>query len=173
VDDQWRIFVGWASGAYVSSLAHDFSKDLNELIAQYGGPDRIELRAPDEGWVSYPAVRTRTLRDEWHSYKSDRGIPLVYLGPPPAPLEPGILTVENYLKWYEIYVVLPSGLVSPLPMGVLDRYHKECHGATAWRDHVPHPDYCWWIPEAYPDQYDWDSQSLDMVVGRSHNDNRR
>ena len=47
---EYRIFVGWNDGqAYVNSLDPDFQKDLNQLIAQYGKPDTVELR-DDNNW---------------------------------------------------------------------------------------------------------------------------
>ena len=107
--------------------------------------------------------------DKWRSYKSDRDIPLVYLGPPPRPGEQWILTVENYLKWYTIYVVLPEGEVEPLSDEMWQRYDREHPMDSAWHDHVPNPDFCRWIPEAYP-EYTWDGQAFDMIVGRLRNE---
>ena len=46
-----RIFVEWDNGAYVSSLASDFGRELLELVAHYGRPSKVEFRAHDEGWA--------------------------------------------------------------------------------------------------------------------------
>lgn len=40
----FRIFVGWDNGSFVNSWSADFQQELNELIAQFGQPNTIELR---------------------------------------------------------------------------------------------------------------------------------
>lgn len=96
-------------------------------------------------------------------FKSERGILLVYQG---MQASPGVhmLTVESYIKWYSIYAVSPSGVVSKLSRDLARRYEEE-EGRMAWGDHVPHPDFCEWIPETFP-EYEWDAPSLDMIRGR-------
>lgn len=88
-------------------------------------------------------------------YVSPRDLPLVFQD------EPGdrpILTVENYVKWYTLYVVHPDGRVREADMTEEDGFR------SAWRDHVPHPAAC----HAYArlKGWEWDENSLDMVYGR-------
>jgi hypothetical protein len=84
-------------------------------------------------------------------YYSDRGFPLVFTGV----LRQGsssVLTVENYLKWYSLYLVEPDGSVR-----VIEFPDEFC-------DHVPYPasvqklanDNGWFMC----------SESMEMIVGR-------
>ncbi len=90
-------------------------------------------------------------------YDSDRGMPLVYVGEPPP--ERPILTVENYCKWYSLYLVKPGGWVE-----AVDMYDAGSSFTAAWHDHVPDPGEC----ERYAELkgYDWDENALDMIYGR-------
>lgn len=89
-------------------------------------------------------------------------MPLVYCWSEP---QVPVITVENYLKWYTIHVVMPDGSVeSPdLPYG---------NGDLWWHDHVPSKEFCDNVVAALramlPKYADvkWDPQSLEMVVGR-------
>ncbi len=88
-------------------------------------------------------------------YYSPRGLPLVYMGPPA--LRP-VLTVENYPKWYEIFMVMPDGSVQTFDNSNL---------VIDWADHVPVPNSCMTVASLLEDQpYFWCDTSLDMIVGR-------
>lgn len=54
------------------------------------------------------------------------------------PLECPVVTLENYEKWYEIFIVTPNGQVEAVPVetirAVMDKYHD-----THWVDHCYHP----------------------------------
>lgn len=106
-------------------------------------------------------------KDQW--YYSERGIPLVFHGNPP---DEGsmILTVENYLKWYHIYRIMPDGSVLACAVNSETVSRKMGYGGTTWSDHVPHPQYCvWlmkWMRETFNCQVDWCSESFEMIVGR-------
>lgn len=91
-------------------------------------------------------------KTETRLYYSDRQIPLVYYGDPPR--EP-ILTVENYMKWYDIHVVRPDGGVSVVDHDLI---------AEAWCDHNFKPWICHQL--AHELGYEWHDESLEMVIGR-------
>lgn len=102
---------------------------------------------------------------EFRAYLSDRGIPLVYNH---APQDKPVLTVENYLKWYAFYLVMPNGSVEVLPY---DRY-RHLEGVEGlpylWGDHVPHPAAYDRICEELA--FYSDCNSADMITGRHVND---
>jgi hypothetical protein len=83
------------------------------------------------------------------TFQSPRGIPLVAQ----APGRIGVLTVENYLKWYTLYLIQPDGSVEPVP------FPEEGH-----TDHVPHPD----AVAALAEEKGWIvcSESMEMIIGR-------
>jgi hypothetical protein len=108
---------------------------------------------------------------ECRQYFSDRNFPLVYEGEPP---EHGyiILTVENYMKWYTLYAVLPDGSAQPYwPDGEF----KETDGF--YGDHVFNPDLCEQLEGRKCRTLGnrimtWDDCSLDMIHGRWIRDRR-
>lgn len=69
------------------------------------------------------------------NYYSPRGHQLLYVG---DPVSVPVITLENYTKWYEIYVISPEGRVekvdSDLVLAVLGEYHD-----AQICDHVFHP----------------------------------
>lgn len=102
---------------------------------------------------------------EFRTYYSDRGIPLVYNN---APDKQPVLTVENYLKWYSLFLVNPDGSVEVLPY---DRY-RHLEGSDGlpflWGDHVVYPP----AYERICDELDliFDGNSADIIAGRWIND---
>jgi hypothetical protein len=101
--------------------------------------------------------------DYW-TYESERGIPLVYNGPPP--LVTPILTVESYCKWYSLYAVHPDGQVRPAPHEsyVALEVSPLATVTHTWSDHVPYPPALQAIAEHLG--MEWDENSLDMIHGR-------
>jgi hypothetical protein len=94
---------------------------------------------------------------KYRTYFSDRNIPLVYCGPPP---EKPLLTIENYCKWYWVYVVMPDGSVeTPTDRILTDDELAE------YSDHIPSPKFCQTIAKKLG--YNWDRQSLEMIAGRA------
>ena len=57
-------------------------------------------------------------------YFSDRGIPLLYTN---APIDIPVLTVENYCKWYKLFLINPNGSVE-----IFNDFDE-------WIDHCPIP----------------------------------
>lgn len=94
------------------------------------------------------------------THLSDRNIPLVYN----EFSERCILTIENYIKWYDIYIV--SGHeVKKLPSKYANKYLKEDENRWAWGDHIPSPWFCKWLTESHS-ELEWDYCSYQLVVGR-------
>lgn len=70
------------------------------------------------------------------TYLSDRQIPLVYNE---RPQDKPVLTVENYCKWYNLYLVMPNGEVEKLDDDKI--YHLiENACDTFWSDHCINPE---------------------------------
>lgn len=89
--------------------------------------------------------------------KSSRGFLLVYQG---RPKTMSVVTVENYLKWYELYVVHPDGRceAAPFPDDNLIVDQSPC------MDHVPNPNYV--VLWANRQGYAVDSRSIEIIAGR-------
>ena len=90
---------------------------------------------------------------DYTTYKSERGIPLVYIEKSNG-LYAGIITVENYKKWYSLYLVKGNGSVTKI----------ENDGTIDIGGHVPNPS----DVVAYAERYGYDicGQSMDMIMGR-------
>jgi hypothetical protein len=91
---------------------------------------------------------------------SARHIPLVLQDAPPAEGLPRV-TVENYLKWYHLYVVHPGGAVEAIDFPD-DRDARS--GESAFVDHVPNPIAV--VRMAKRLGYQVCSESYEMMVGR-------
>lgn len=92
------------------------------------------------------------------TYVSERNISLVYSGPRP---QYPIITVENYLKWYDVYLVHPSGEVSKIDLYLVER---RLGGETVWADHVPNPKAINETARFFG--WDIDPISYELIVGR-------
>ena len=92
-------------------------------------------------------------------YFSDRDIPLVYYGRPPT--HPTI-TVENYLKWYKLYVIHPNGLVTSLEFPWEEDLSDV--GESTVGDHVVNPR----AVVRFADRHNFvvDAEALEMLTGR-------
>lgn len=93
-------------------------------------------------------------------YYSERHIPLVYVD---QPGDKPIVTVENYMKWYNLYEILPSGAVRCANFHDDDTWNHEVDGPI-WSDHVPNPK----AVEQFAAYYNYilDENALDMIRGR-------
>jgi hypothetical protein len=91
--------------------------------------------------------------NDYRVYMSPRGNPLVYVGAPRKDLR-GIITVENYMKWYELYVVASDGSVHKL----------EYDHTINFGSHTPLPSDVF----AYAERngMEVDQRSMEMIVGR-------
>lgn len=66
-------------------------------------------------------------------YVSNHGHPLLWQ----EPLDVPVVTVENYEKWYSLYVLFPDGRVETVPgETILD---VDSGGNCLWIDHCFHP----------------------------------
>ena len=105
-------------------------------------------------------------KEKYQLHYSDRKIPLVYTGPPPE--TGGIVSVENYSKWYRIYVVLPSGKVEdlqndPRESKIAQKVEREAEHSCIY-DHTFHPGYVAELAERLG--YTLDPQSEEIILGR-------
>ena len=108
-------------------------------------------------------VRLPTQDENW-VYFSDRGIPLIYHGAPPN--TGAVLTMENYLKWYCIYRVMPGGVVEVVDYREYEAVERGPKGSNTWYDHVPNPDMLDLIEAHLGKDVQWCQESCDMIVGR-------
>lgn len=92
-------------------------------------------------------------------YKSKRNIDLVCQTPS---LIHDILTVENYMKWYDLYLITIKGEVKPIAFPEFDQNSKYRTKESPFLDHVPNA-----VREfAEINSYYLDYQSYEMIVGR-------
>ena len=97
---------------------------------------------------------------QYRTYLSERGIPLVYIGPPRY--KP-VLTVENYCKWYGFHLVHPDGSVTSLSSD--DYYEIQNHDLNAISgDHLYSPRLYYRIIAAL--NLHRCSETIDMLTGR-------
>lgn len=97
--------------------------------------------------------------DRAQQWFSKRGFPLVHVGPPPRR---GLLTCENYCKWYNLHVIHTDGAVQEVhfPESPLD----SPPGESAYVDHVPNPNAV--VKMANRLGLQIDEQALEMIAGR-------
>jgi len=91
---------------------------------------------------------------------SDRSIPLVYQLN--KKIDQPVLTVENYCKWYELYLIGVDGSIKKIEFDELQEYAPE--NQSAYCDHVPNPHAV--TKYAVKLGYHLDEQSYEMIVGR-------
>jgi hypothetical protein len=97
-------------------------------------------------------------------FMSPRGLPLVYSIPDNGyPQECPVLTVENYCKWYSLFLVHPDGRVEAVDYDRLEPIAAALD-ASAYVDHVPNPA----CLEPLCDANGWIlcTESREMAVGR-------
>ena len=70
-----------------------------------------------------------------------------------------ILTVENYQKWYSLYLIDENRNVT-----VINDHETKSYSGIAWHDHVPNPDFV--IALAKDNGWHIDEVSLEAIVGR-------
>lgn len=92
------------------------------------------------------------------NWYSPRGLELVYHSDQP---DHDTLTVENYSKWYELFLVRTDGEVVAYHFGYLSDI---CGYDTPYVDHVPNPV----VVARLAKLRGWrlDEQSYEMIIGR-------
>lgn len=75
-------------------------------------------------------------------------------------IEDSIVTVENYCKWYDLQVVLPTGEIQRHGFDELEGFTE----SSAYVDHVPNPAAV--VRWAASHNYRVDQRSLEMMLGR-------
>lgn len=95
---------------------------------------------------------------------SPRGMPLVAWIDEDHAISVGkpILTVENYAKWYELFLIEVDGCLTSLHFGHLEQH--TANGESAMCDHVPNPKSVAKMCEVRG--YILDSQSFELMIGR-------
>ncbi len=70
-------------------------------------------------------------------YFSERGIPLItqWFEDESEDIKP-ILTMENYMKWYSMYIIYPDGKVESI-----SRSSENEDASVTWYDHAVYPEY--------------------------------
>lgn len=89
-------------------------------------------------------------------YKSARGIDLIVTYPPQRPT----ITVENYLKWYDLYLIDAQGA----RRYNYDEYADIAFPGTIWGDHVINPAFVREL--CYRKGLDVDERAFEVIVGR-------
>lgn len=97
-------------------------------------------------------------------YYSPRGYELVYCGDRP---QTATLTVENYCKWYEMWLLYPDGSLETVYFSRLDLLctrETSLRGESPYVDHAPNPT----VVARLAQLHSWhiDEQSYEMIVGR-------
>lgn len=91
---------------------------------------------------------------------SDRNIPLVYQFN--ENISEPVLTVENYTKWYDLYLVNRDRSINKVEYDALHEFAPR--NESPYQDHVPNPK----AVKCYANNYNYliDEQSYEMMVGR-------
>lgn len=103
---------------------------------------------------------TNLIADKERIYRSERGIKLMLRR---RRIVKPTITVEDYLKWYSLYIVNESGRVIPLSFGDLPKPDLSGDGCS-YTDHVPNPRSV--VLYANRHKYDVDDRSFECIVGR-------
>lgn len=94
-------------------------------------------------------------------YHSKREIPLLWMrkvtGAP-------VLTVENYVKWYALFLIYPGDALAEIYFGRLSQTKYCRSGETPFCDHVPNPVVTRRFAEA--NGFYMDENALEMIIGR-------
>ncbi len=93
------------------------------------------------------------------THLSGRGEPLLWQGQCVVP----VITLENYEKWYHIYVVHPDGTVEPVPSSLLTKIVDDGHGIL-WQDHFFHPELLLLVAQHYKGEAH--TTAVEIAAGR-------
>ncbi len=95
--------------------------------------------------------------DEPVFHVTERDHVLMWVGKVDVP----VVTLENYEKWYSVYVVMPCGYVKKVPVDVM----TACMGDDAYyRDHCFHPELLRRIAKHYNGEVH--QTALEVATGR-------
>jgi hypothetical protein len=109
------------------------------------------------------------INQDYAIYMSNRNIPLVYTG---RHSSIPVLTVENYLKWYDLYVVMPDETVHALGRNnwltveyedAEERFNGDNFGGIH-SAHLFNPYFVQFLAEFLG--FHLDEQSLEIIIGR-------
>jgi hypothetical protein len=97
---------------------------------------------------------------QYRTYFSPRGIPLLYIG---EPCEVPVVTLENYTKWYEIFLVMPDGSVQAVPSNIVSNIDDPKVGLL-WVGHHFHPRLLYRLADYYNGCTD--ERAVETAAGR-------
>lgn len=93
-------------------------------------------------------------------YRSPRGHLLAYFD---ATATMPVIAIELYLKWYELFVIMPDGTVEPFQFVRLDELSGKM-GMSPYVDHTPNPlVIARWAVE---NDYFVSELSMELIIGR-------
>lgn len=96
------------------------------------------------------------MSQEIHTYITDRGFPLLWMGKSDEP----VVTLENYEKWYSVYVVFPDNTIEKVDAGLLG----ELSDGEFWFDHYFHPELLRRVAKYYKGFAD--NMAIEAATGR-------
>lgn len=100
------------------------------------------------------------MTQEYRVYLSDRGHPLLFMG---QPIGSAVLTLENYTKWYELYLVYPDASVKKVDVVAVQEVMEENPNAF-WYDHLYHPQLLYSLATKLGAELD--ERALEVAIGR-------
>lgn len=94
-------------------------------------------------------------------WTTDRGMPLVFWDRRMDQRQETVLTVENYGKWYGLYLIEPNNEVKEVKFDKLQEY---CGKQSPYLDHAPNPT----AVKKWCEAEGWylDPQAEEMMIGR-------
>jgi hypothetical protein len=104
------------------------------------------------------------MANENRTYLSDRGIMLLYVG---EPVSVPILTLENYTKWYSVFMIMPDGTVEKIPGNMITHILSK-HKDAEISDHCFHPRLLYRLAEYYKGELH--ERAAEVAAGRWMNE---
>lgn len=108
----------------------------------------------------YGAELTPVESTIYRTYVSRRGFPLLYVG---KPMAVPVLTLENYTKWYGIYLVMPDGTVQGVNPSDIESMTTAYLDAI-WADHLYSPHLLYRLAKHL--RAELDERAMEVAIGR-------
>lgn len=97
---------------------------------------------------------------DFHTYVTPRGHALLFVG---QPVVQSVLTLENYTKWYELYLVHLDGSVTAVDVADVQEV-SDRHMDAVWVDHCYHPRLLHRLAQHL--NAELDERALEVAIGR-------
>lgn len=148
--------------AVLCSLTGAFGPDaiINSVNWKQTGITKEDFQKWWELHKASDAAKNTPPEDEYATYYSDRGIPLLYVG---KTFDKPMITLENYDKWYNIFLVMPDGSVKIVDTRDIEIVNDK-NDFQLWIDHLYHPRLLYLLAK-HLDAYT-DIRSLEVAAGR-------